>query len=324
MIKIVFEFESQIISIQGNVSESFKIIINKFSQKTFLDTNEMEFYVNGQVIDPEKTVGNYLLKVNEETMKVIVIKKQKKENKDVIEQSKDIICPDCKEPCRINMNDYKIKLYECPNGHINEGIKIDDFPKTQDINISLIICDQCKDKNMGNTYNKDFYCCLSCKKNICVLCKTNHDSNHNIIKYEQKNYVCSKHNELYTKYCKQCNNNICNFCEEEHKNHNIISLLDYKPDIEKTKKRLIEIKKELNLFSKQIKEIQTKLNELIKSLNIFYDINNNIINNYNMKNRSYELYQNMNEINNNNIIYEQLKNINNNNNFKNKINDINK
>ena len=128
MIKIVFEFESQIISIQGNVSESFKIIINKFSQKTFLDTNEMEFYVNGQVIDPEKTVGNYLLKVNEETMKVIVIKKQKKENKDVIEQSKDIICPDCKEPCRINMNDYKIKLYECRNGHINKGIKIDDFP----------------------------------------------------------------------------------------------------------------------------------------------------------------------------------------------------
>ena len=108
MIKIVFEFESQIISIQGNVSESFKIIISKFSQKTFLDTNEMEFYVNGQVIDPEKTVGNYLLKVNEETMKVIVIKKQKEENKDVIEQSKDIICPDCKEPCRINMNDYKI------------------------------------------------------------------------------------------------------------------------------------------------------------------------------------------------------------------------
>ena len=145
MIKIVFEFESQIISIQGNVSESFKIIISKFSQKTFLDTNEMEFYVNGQVIDPEKTVGNYLLKVNEETMKVIVIKKQKEENKDVIEQSKDIICPDCKEPCRINMNDYKIKLYECPNGHITEGIKIDDFPKTQDINISLIICDQCKD-----------------------------------------------------------------------------------------------------------------------------------------------------------------------------------
>ena len=201
MIKIVFEFESQNTTIQGNESEPFKEIIHRFSQKLSVDSNELEFYVNGQVIDPEKTVGNYLMKVNEGTMNVVASKKQKEENKDVIEQSKDIICPDCKEPCRININDYKIKLYECPNGHTTEGIKIDDFPKTQDINISLIICVQCKDKNMGNTYNKDFYRCLSCKNNICVLCKSSHDQNHNIIKYEQKNYVCSKHNELYTKYC---------------------------------------------------------------------------------------------------------------------------
>ena len=139
MIKIVFEFESQNINIQGNASEPFKIIISKFCQKTFLDSNKIEFYVNGQVIDPEKTVGNYLLIANEGTMKVVAIKKQKEENKDVIEQSKDIIYPNCKEPCRINMNDYKIKLYECPNGHINERIKINDFPKTQEINISLIM-----------------------------------------------------------------------------------------------------------------------------------------------------------------------------------------
>ena len=158
-------------------------------------------------------------------MKVVASKKHKEENNDAIEQSKDIICPQCKEECRVNMSDYKIKLYECPNGHINEGIKIDNFPKTQNINISSIICDQCKDMNMGNTYNREFYRCLICKKNICVLCKTSHDPNHNIIKYEQRNYVCLKHNELYTKYCKQCNNNICYFCEEEHKNHNILIII---------------------------------------------------------------------------------------------------
>ena len=94
MIKIVFEFESQKTTIQCNASESFKIIISKFCQKTFLDSNELELYVNGQVIDPEKTVGNYLLYANEGTMKVVAIKKQKEENKDVIEQSKEIICPD--------------------------------------------------------------------------------------------------------------------------------------------------------------------------------------------------------------------------------------
>ena len=137
------------------------------------------------IIDPEKTVGNYLKKSNEGKINIAVTRKHKEDNKDIIEKSKDIICPECKEPCKIKLNDYKIKLYECCNGHINDGIKIDNFPKTQDINISLIICDQCHIKNKGNTYNNDFYRCLNCKKNICVLCKPNHDPNHKIVRPNQ-------------------------------------------------------------------------------------------------------------------------------------------
>ena len=89
-------------------------------------------------------------------MKVLAVRKSNEDNRDVIESSKDIICPQCKEPCLIKLNDYQIKLYECRNGHTNEGIKIDDFQKTQEVNISLIICDQCKIKNKGNTYNNEF------------------------------------------------------------------------------------------------------------------------------------------------------------------------
>ena len=84
-------------------------------------------------------------------MQIVVNRKQKDDKKDIIKQTKDIFCPECKEPCKIKLNDYKIKLYECPNGHINDEIKIDDFLKTQEINISLITCDQCKIKNKGNT-----------------------------------------------------------------------------------------------------------------------------------------------------------------------------
>ena len=250
MVTIEFLFESQNIFIQSNASEPFKEIISKFSQKINIDSSELEFLSNGNVIDPEKTLDNYLLNSNKVDGKIQIIasKKCKEDKIDVIEKSKDIICPECKEPCRIKLNDFKIKLYECCNGHINDGIKIDDFPKTQEINISLIVCEQCKIKNKGNTWNNEFYRCLNCKKNICVLCKSNHDTNHNIIKYEQKNYVCPKHNDLYIKYCKQCNNDICYLCETEHKDHEIIALFDYKPDMEKTKKRLIEIKKELDEF----------------------------------------------------------------------------
>ena len=60
----------------------------------------------------------------------------------------------------------------------------------------------------------------------------------------------------------------------------------------------------------------------MESINIFYDINNNILNNYNIENKNYEFFQNINEINSNNIIYEKLKNINNNSDINNKITDI--
>ena len=85
MIEIVFEFESQNTTIQGNASQPFKEIISGFCHKVFADSNEIEFYVNGQVIDPEKTVGNYLIKANEGTLKVVSSKKHKEENNDAID-----------------------------------------------------------------------------------------------------------------------------------------------------------------------------------------------------------------------------------------------
>ena len=54
-------------------------------------------------------------------------------------KSKDIICPNCKEPCRIKTDNYKIKLYECINGHETSDIKITDFENTQKINESQIM-----------------------------------------------------------------------------------------------------------------------------------------------------------------------------------------
>ena len=41
MIEIVFEFESQNTTIQGNESEPFKEIIHRFSQKLSVDSNEL-------------------------------------------------------------------------------------------------------------------------------------------------------------------------------------------------------------------------------------------------------------------------------------------
>ena len=247
MTLIEFDFESQIVSIQANSSDFFKDVIKRFEEKLSIEPNSLDYLANGNIIDPEKKVENYILNKVNGKMRVITSKRYKENKNDVIVQSKDIICPSCKNPASIKIDDH-IKIYDCCDRHITEGIKIDDFPKTQDINISLIICEQCKIKNKGNTTNNDFYRCLNCNKNICIICQSQHDITHKIINYEQINYICPKHYDTYIKYCKQCNVNICFSCEIAHKNHNLISLLDYVPDIEKTEERLKEIKIEINEF----------------------------------------------------------------------------
>ena len=56
----------------------------------------------------------------------------------------------------------------------------------------------------ANTYENQFYRCLTCKKNICPLCKSAHNKDHEFIDFEQYNFVCFTHNEKFSSYCKNC------------------------------------------------------------------------------------------------------------------------
>ena len=59
--------------------------------------------------------------------------------------------------------------------------------------------------------------------NLCPLCKSIHNENHNIINYDDKNYKCKKHNEEYIKFCQKCDENICTICETDHYAHKMIN-----------------------------------------------------------------------------------------------------
>ena len=99
-------------------------------------------------------------------------------------------------------------------------------------------------KNKGDAFQHEFYKCLTCKYNLYPLCKNGHDRKHNIIDYEQINFICSKHNEIFFKYCEDCKSNICMLCEEEHQEHDTISLTSLLPKIGEIKNRFTEIKSE--------------------------------------------------------------------------------
>ena len=185
-----------------------------------------------------------------------------------------------------------------------------EFNEKQKLNISNIICNQCKLNNKGESYNHDFYNCLTCKINLCPLCKTTHEKNHNIIKYEEQNYICPKHNDSFFKYCQDCKMNICIMCEKEHKEHKMIFFGDIIPNIEELKNQLIEKKKEIDSFKENIKKVLGKLNDFMKIIDTYIDINNEMLDNYDIRKKNYAVLSNISEINFNNNIFKKLRDIN--------------
>jgi hypothetical protein len=80
------------------------------------------------------------------------------------------------------------------------------------------------------------------------------------------------------------------------------------PDMNQINKQLTELKSAIDKYKKDINEIISTLNNLIQNLDYYYSISFRIVNNYEIKNRNYSIFQNIEAISNSN---------------KNLINDIN-
>jgi len=210
-------------------------------------------------------------------------------------KSNDIICPACKELCKYEIKNHKIKLYGCKNGHIMENIKLEEFNKTQGIDISQIKCDNCKNISKSDAFNHDFFICLECHMNLCPLCNSIHDQAHPIINYDNKNYFCDKHGETFVKYCEDCLTDLCFSCINGHKNHKVISYEEKIIDIKGLRSKMNELKEVINKFKMNLEEIIAKLKKLEDNLDTYYNINNDIISNYE-KNKNYKLLINLNNI----------------------------
>ena len=199
---------------------------------------------------------------------------------------------------------------------------MENFKEYQKIDLSKIKCDICKIKNKGNTYNNEFYICLNCRINLCVLCKTNHNKNHNIINYAQKNFICPIHCNSYFKYCDNCKNNICFICHNEHKSHKLQSFENFISNVDNKRAELNKLKNEINIFNSHVKKIINGLNQLIENMENYYKIFDNIFNNYNIKNNNYQVLKNLSQINLDNNIYKEIYEINKNKNYFDKVNKI--
>ena len=311
--------------IQCNQGDKMRDIIEKFQNKITKKGKEIYYTYNGKMGINEDLSFEEAANTEDKKrkrMSVIVndnnLFQEEKEND--FTKSPNIICPICKENIKMDIKDYKINLFGCVNGHKIENILLNEFPETQIIDRIKIKCDICKLNSKSTSYDNVFYKCNTCNKNICPLCKTYHDKEHKLINYEDKYYICNMHDENYTSYCEECKINICTSCDR-HKNHKRINFLDILPNKNDLIKKMKSLNNFVKMFKSDINNLINILNDVKNKIDIYYRINEDIINNYDNKNRNYETIYYLNQFQKNNMI-EKLSVILESNTMKDKFNHI--
>ena len=306
--KAIFSINGISTTIPCETNEKFKDIFQRLAIKANINITKIAFLYNGDIINPESKFEEVISKEdknNNNTMKNILVDKMNieeiKEERKIL--SKYIICKECKEVALIKIENYRINI-SCKNGHNINNLKINEFENTQIIDIAKIQCNECKEKNKGNTHGNEFYKCMTCNKNLCPLCKMRHQY-HKVINYDNLTYICNKHYEGYTRYCSNCNENICFLCEKDHIGHKGVNLWDMRFNENNYLKHL---KDSIEKLKGEIKEIINKLENIIINMEIYFKLSENIINN--KEKRNYEILKNINEfINNNDLIIKDIENI---------------
>ena len=302
MAQVEFNYNGNINIIQCQEDQKMIDICNNFKSKSDINNKEIFFVYDGTVtsqFDKNLTfiqLANSFDKLRKK-MNILVYDKDNVEDIKSKIQSKNVICPKCNELIIMKIENYKINLYECRNNHSINEISLNEFYKSQIIDLRNIKCKLCKEKNKSITFNNDFYKCYNCNINICPLCKTNHDKSHNTINYDKINYLCEKHNEPFTDYCKNCKNNICFLCDGEHDGHNIISLRKMMINKNEVLTKLEDLKNAIIILENNIETIIEILNYVRKTMNNYYKFEKYIINNYDKNQRNYEILYNINEFN---------------------------
>lgn len=325
MSEVIFFYGGKKTIIQCNEKDKIKDICQRFTFKIGTDINKLYFLYGGKTIEKDMMFSQIINDSDKERNKMSVLvndieKSGEEEKNKKLVKAKEVICPICFESILMSIKDYKINLYNCKNGHKFNNILLNEFENTQNIDISKIYCGKC-DNNKGSTYNNEFFKCCTCGINLCSLCKSLHNKTHKVINYDQKYYICEKHCDIFIKYCKDCKLNLCIICEKDHKSHDIVYFGDIIPSKEDLLKEITKLKNNINKFNNNVKSIITKLINITKTMKTYYFINNNIINDYDIQNKNYQILHNIHELNvYSNIIIQDMNKMINENDIINKIN----
>ena len=305
-VEFILEGEKRLISYLCERNDYIDSILRRYSKQINKNLKELSFEYNGSLIpiNTELTLGQ--INMNDDLIRFLVSFKANNNIHNSYLKSDYIVCPECKENCLININNYKVSLFNCPYGHNVNNLSINEFINSQYINESLILCNECK--NNKAMIKKEFYFC-SCGLTLCPSCQINHrKKKHIVYNYDKRNYWCIEHNENFTSYCLDCKYNLCLKCELKHnEKHKIIEFKDILPN----KNFFNKVKSMQSKFREYIDRLQEEINKIVKilhsfldSLNTYYQINEEIVKNYDLRHRNYFSIKNVSNYNIKKLFYD--------------------
>ena len=300
MAEIDFNFGGVKTIMECNLNDLLKDICKNYSMKINKDLSELVFLYNGTQLKQELTFIEHANGLDKERKKMSILVQEIIDNP-IEDNKQQVFCPECDENIKIKIKDYKVKLFDCKNGH-KSNISFAEFKDLLSKDKSEVICDLCKNTLKLDNINNKFYFCFTCNQKCCDTCKTQHEKNkeHKTVKYILKNYLCKEHYELFNSYCEDCQKNICLNCKEKHDKHKIISYLDILPKKDEKLKELKDLKEKIDNMKLYINQIIKIYKEILKNYELLYDIQKKLIDNYNTNNLNYESLYNINEIDNSN------------------------
>ena len=305
---VIFSYEQKTIQIHCDPKEEMQKIFTRFAGKLNVNINDFLFFYEGKEINKNSSLLNL---INKEKKKEIVVYVEKK--------VKIIKCPQCIcNDCIIQIENYKIIFSNCKYNH-NVYKIFDEYKESQKIDHSKIVCgdQRCGVNQKDNP--SDFYKCLKCTqltdhpRYYCENCNNKHEERHKRIKYDEKNYYCEKDCNEFKYYCLDCKQDLCNVCQKEykhkgHKIHSYESMESMKQNITNIKENLNIIKDKINDLKFIIDDMKDHLDGAMKILEQYYEIGQDIIDKYELYNKTLKNQKVLQSINNLEISNEKVIN----------------
>jgi len=325
-VELTISLGNKEIQIKEDISNKnlFKIIKDAFNDEK-INLNDYLFIKENDLINlnNENLSFNDIIKVEDEdlnTIKIISFPKDQNIQNQINtkpttykpDEIRSIICPKCHQYIIMEINDYKISLSKCKNGHVFNNIYLKNFYSTQKYEqVKKLLKEQKKiieeeDPKINEIKEED-------KNSIAPptpLSSKDIRANEINEKEEENLYStkCEKHKmQQYSSYCLNCKKNLCSECEMNHnlfrKNndtHKIMHFYEILSNndeyIEKLRGNIKDFRHKIDLLKIELSKLTNIINSVINNFEIYYNIYYDLISNYEIVERNYHILKNIKNI----------------------------